>query len=134
MMQTKATRRSLRMHPRKVRLLIDLVRGLPVSEALVQLQFSKKHAAKPVRKLIQSAVANARHQHQQNLQANTLKITEAFVDGGPTLGRWMPRAMGRAAPIHKRTAHVTIVLAGEVAVKASTGERQSASPPQKQDS
>lgn len=115
MLTTTARLRQLRISPRKVRLLIDFIRGMRVEEALAQLQFSKKTAARPVYKLLQSAVANARHNHQ--MKEDTLVIAQAFVDGGPTLYRWMPKAMGRATPIRKRTSHVTIVLQGEAAPK-----------------
>lgn len=103
------------MSPRKVRLVIDLIRGMKASDALAQLQFSTKDAARPIRKLIQSAIANAKHNHE--MSAETLAITEAFVDGGPILYRATPRAMGRSAPIRKRTAHITITLTGEAAEK-----------------
>lgn len=110
-MQTTAKLRSLRMTPRKVRLLIDLIRGMKTQEAINQLNFSTKQAAKPVLKLLQSAIANAKHNH--NMNEETLLIKTAFVDGGRTLHRSMPRAMGRATPIRKRTANITLVLEGE---------------------
>lgn len=102
---------NLRMAPRKVRLLADLIRGMHVAEALVQLKFSKKHAAKPMMKLLRSAVANA--EHNNNIDIDTLVVTEAYVNGGPILYRWMPRAFGRATKIRKRTSHITIVVEGE---------------------
>lgn len=114
-MQTKAILRSLRMGPRKVRLLVDLIRGMKVEKAINQLQFSKKTAAKPVLKLLNSAIANAEHNHGMN--RDSLVIKTAFVDSGATLHRWTPRAMGRATPIRKRTAHITLILEG-VAEKA----------------
>jgi len=115
--ETTATIRNLRMAPRKVRLLIDLVRGMHVDTALTQLTFSKKEAAKPVLKLLKSAIANATHNHQ--IDPKTLVITRAFVDGGLTLHRYTPRAFGRAAPIRKRSAHVTLVLSGDGAVETA---------------
>ncbi|MBT4153063.1 MAG: 50S ribosomal protein L22 [Candidatus Magasanikbacteria bacterium] len=111
-MKTKAVLRNLRISPRKVRLLVDLVRGMKVQEAVLQLQFSKKHAALPVKKLIESAMANAVHNHSMDIE--NLKISEAFVDQGVTLKRWMPRAFGRASGLKKRSSHVTIVLEGAV--------------------
>ncbi len=111
-MKTKAVLRNLRTSPRKVRLLVDLVRGMNVQEAVLQLQFSKKHAALPVKKLIESAMANAVHNHSMNVES--LKICEAFVDQGVTLKRWMPRAFGRASGLKMRSSHVTIVLEGNV--------------------
>lgn len=109
-MQTKAKLRYLRVAPRKVRLLIDLVRGMKVDEALIQLQYSGKKAATPLKKLIESAIANAQHNHK--MDRKTLIVKEAYVDGGPILYRWMPRAFGRASKIRKRTSHITVVLEG----------------------
>jgi len=109
--QTKAILRSLKVAPRKVRLLIDLVRGMKVEDAINQLQFSKKEASGSVLKLLNSAIANALHNH--GMKKDTLVIKTAFVDGGKTLHRWIPRAMGRATPIRKRTSHITIILEGE---------------------
>ena len=100
------------MTPRKVRLLIDLIRGLSVDKALAQLAVSKKTAARPVAKLLQSAVANAVHNH--NIKKDSLVIVAAAVDGGATLHRWTPKAHGRANPIRKRTAHISLVLEGVV--------------------
>ncbi len=99
------------MSPRKVRLLIDLIRGMKAADGLVHLQMSGRSAAKPVAKLLASAMANARHNHDMKLES--LVISEAYVDGGPILYRSTPRAMGRSAPIRKRTAHITVVLMGE---------------------
>jgi large subunit ribosomal protein L22 len=102
---------NVRIAPRKVRLLADLIRGMNVAEALVQLKFSKKHAAKNMMTLLRSAVANA--EHNNNIDINTLVVKESYVNGGPILYRWMPRAFGRATKIRKRTSHVTIVVEGE---------------------
>lgn len=115
MITTTATLRRLRMSPRKVRLVVALIRGRKVDEALAQLQFAKKIAARPILKLLQSAVANAAHNHQ--LQRDSLTIKSVTVDGGQILYRWQPRAMGRATPIRKRTSHVTIILEGEMTEK-----------------
>jgi len=114
--QATAKLNNLRIAPRKVRLLADLIRGMHVADALMQLKFSKKQAAVPVMKLLRSAVANA--EHNANIDINTLVVKESYVDGGPILYRWMPRAFGRAGKIRKRTSHITIVLEGdEKAVK-----------------
>jgi large subunit ribosomal protein L22 len=110
-MTTTARLRYLRMSPRKVRLVIGLIRGMNAAAALTQLQFSTKQAARPVAKLLQSAMANAAHNHE--MKPETLMVTQAVVDGGPILYRATPRAMGRSAPIRKRTAHITITLSGE---------------------
>ncbi len=113
--QATAKLRHLRMTPRKVRLVIDLIRGMKVAEAMVQLDRLHKDAVRPVKKLLESGIANAKNNH--NIKEETLVITSAFVDGGPTLHRWMPRAMGRASAIRKRTSHITLVLEGEVEEK-----------------
>lgn len=110
-MQTTAILRSLRIAPRKVRLVVDLIRGMKVQDAINQLNFSKKVSATAVLKLLKSAIANAKHNH--GMTEESLFIKTAFVDGGKTLHRSTPRAMGRATPIRKRTAHITLVLEGE---------------------
>ncbi len=102
---------NLRIAPRKVRLLADLIRGMHVAEALVQLKFSKKHAAKNMSVLLRSAVANA--EHNADIDIDTLVVKEAYVNGGPILYRWMPRAFGRATKIRKRTSHITLVVEGD---------------------
>ncbi len=113
-----ATLRYLRMSPRKVRLLVDLIRGQEVAEAETQLTFSTKIGAKPLLKLLRSAKANA--VHNAALDPDTLKIDSAFVDGGPMQYRFTPRAFGRATPIRHRTAHITLVLRGDVNEKAAS--------------
>jgi large subunit ribosomal protein L22 len=108
MPEVKAHTRFLRMSPRKVRLVVDAVRGMRVEPALAQLQFMSKAAARPVKKLLESAIANAEHNFK--LEREGLFIKTALVNQGPTLKRWRPRAMGSAAPILKRTCHLTLVL------------------------
>lgn len=107
-MTVKAQAKYIRMSPRKIRLVVDLVRGLDVEEAKTQLNFMNKIAARPVLKLLESAVANASHNFK--LKKENLYIKEIQVDGGPTLKRWKPRAFGRATPIRKRSSHITILL------------------------
>jgi len=107
-MDVNAKARYIRMSPRKVRLVVDLIRGMTVGEARSQLKFMKKAAAEPVLKLLNSAVANA--QHNFNMDTKELYIKQIKADGGPVLGRWRARAFGRAAPIRKRTTHITIVV------------------------
>jgi large subunit ribosomal protein L22 len=121
-MQTTAKLRQLRVAPRKVRLVVDLIRGMSVKDALVQLQFSPKHSARPVMKLLQSAMANAKHNHEMDTE--TLVVKTAFVDGGPTLHRWMPRAMGRATKLRKRTSHITLILEGDVVEKKAPAKKE----------
>jgi len=106
--KTTAKLRYLRISPRKIRLLADLVRGRPVEYALTQLQFSQKQAARPLAKLLQGAVANAKHNPEFKNEA--LFVQTITVDGGPVLDRSLPRAFGRASSIRKRTSHITVVL------------------------
>jgi large subunit ribosomal protein L22 len=112
-MEVKAKARHIKMSPKKVRLVANLVRGMDVSAAEAQLTFLKKAAARPVLKLIQSARANATHNFK--LDGDGLFIKTITVDGGPVLHRWMPRAFGRATPLRKRSSHITVVLAERVA-------------------
>lgn len=107
-MKVDAKLNYLRVAPRKVRLVADLVRGRRVSEAEDRLHFVKKKASKPVEKLLRSAVANAEHNFE--LKKDNLYILEIRVDEGPTLKRWRPRARGAANEIQKKTSHITIVL------------------------
>lgn len=117
MKQTTAKLNNLRMTPRKVRLLVDLIKGMKATEAALQLEFSTKHASRPLLKLLRSAMANATHNHKMDVQS--LVVTGAVVDAGQTLHRWMPRAMGRATPIRKRSSQITLTLTGEAAVNAT---------------
>ena len=112
-MDARAVARHIRMSPRKVRLVVDQIRGRPVNEAYALLQFSKKSAAVPVEKTLRSAVANAQYKGQEKgevVDADELVVSEAFVDEGPTLRRFRAAAMGRAAPIRRRTSHITVVV------------------------
>ena len=113
-MEARAIQRSVRQSPRKMRLVVDMVRGKPVNEAVALLKFSKKHAARQISKVLLSAVSNAREasmKGDERLDEDTLFVKTATVDPGPALKRFMPAAMGRATPIKKRTSHVTIVVA-----------------------
>lgn len=107
-MKVDAKLNYLRIAPRKVRLVVDLVRGRRVSEAEDRLYFVKKKASKPVGKLLKSAIANA--EHNFDLKKDNLYISKITVDEGPTLKRWRPRARGAANEIQKKTSHITIVL------------------------
>ncbi len=120
-METTAQLRNLRMSPRKIRLLTELVKKKNVQDALVQLALKPRAAALPVKKLLDSAVANAVHNH--SLDAQSLMIKNIFVDGGATLKRFTPRAFGRASAIHKRTSHITVILEGEVDEKLQEKKR-----------
>ncbi len=112
-MQAKAIAKYVRMSPRKVRLVVDLIRGRSVNEAYATLQFSKKAAADPVGKTLRSAVANAQYKAQDEgdvLDVDDLFVREAYVDEGPMLKRWRAAAMGRAAPRRRRQSHITVVV------------------------
>lgn len=110
-MEVSAKLNQLKMSPRKVRLVVDVVRGSQVAKALAELQFMKKHAAEPVAKLLKSAIANATNNF--NLETSNLFVKTIFVDESTTMKRWMPKAHGRATKIRKRSCHVNIVL-GEI--------------------
>ena len=99
------------MAPRKIAVVVDLVRGKPVGTALNILRFTKRAAAKPVAKLIQSAVANATDLSKGQVDVDALYVKTISVDQGSTLRRFMPRAMGRATRINKKSSHVSVVLA-----------------------
>ena len=103
----------IRQSPYKLRLVLNLIRGLPVSEALDILKFTKRKASDEITKVIESAMANA--ENNFGLNSNNLYISKAIADEGPTLKRFRPRARGRAGRINKRTSHLIIEL-------ASTGE------------
>jgi large subunit ribosomal protein L22 len=108
-MNAHATANHIRQSPYKVRIVLDLVRGRPVDEARVVLDFTNRKAAGTIKKLLNSAVANAEHNFA--LDADELIVSEAYANEGPTLKRWRPRARGRATRILKRTSHITIVVA-----------------------
>ncbi len=110
-MKAHATARYVRQSPFKVRRVLDLVRGLPVDEARVVLEFTNRRATEPIMKTLNSAVANA--EHNLALDADELFVSEAYANEGPTLKRYRPRARGRATQIRKRTCHITIVVADE---------------------
>jgi len=106
--EARAQARYVRIAPRKVRIVLDLIRGKKVDEALNILQFTPKRASKIVEKLIRSAVANAENNH--NMNPDSLYIYRCYADQGPTLKRFRARAFGRAAMIRKKTSHITVVL------------------------
>ncbi len=106
--ETKAVARYIRISPRKARLVIDTIRGRDLDEAEQILDFSDRAAARVVSKVLRSAAANA--ENNNGLSPETLFVSKAFVDEGPTLKRFRPRAMGRATRINKRTCHITVIL------------------------
>ena len=107
-METKAVARFVRISPRKVRLIMDQVRGKKVEEALNMLSFAPHRGARVLKKLIDSAVANAGQ--NSGVDVDSLFIRQVYADEGPTLKRWRPRALGRATRIRKRTSHLTVIL------------------------
>ncbi|MBN2980496.1 MULTISPECIES: 50S ribosomal protein L22 [Cohnella] len=106
--EAKAVARYIRIPARKVRLVVDLIRGKQVGEAVAILRHTPRSASPVLEKLLNSAVANAEHNYQ--LDVNKLVITEAYVNEGPTLKRFQPRSQGRAFSIFKRTSHITLVV------------------------
>ncbi|KXH80795.1 50S ribosomal protein L22 [Sporosarcina sp. HYO08] len=108
MQQAKATVRTVRIAPRKVRLVVDLIRGKKVGEAVAILRLTPKAASPVVEKVLNSAIANAEHNYEMNVE--DLYVSEVFVDEGPTMKRFRPRAQGRASAINKRTSHITLVV------------------------
>jgi len=108
MTEVIAKAKYIRMSPRKVRLVVNLIRNMNAKEAVARLKLLRKEAAIPVKKVIESAIANA--EHNFNLKRESLYIKKITADSGPTLKRWQPRAHGRATPIRKRSCHITVVL------------------------
>jgi len=110
----RAQAKFVRVTPMKARRVIDLVRGMPADEALAVLRFAPQAASEPVYKVVASAVANARHKAEQasrRVDAKDLVVREAYVDEGPTMKRFRPRAQGRAFRVRKRTSHITVIVA-----------------------
>jgi large subunit ribosomal protein L22 len=120
----RAIARHVRISPTKARRVVNLVRGLPAKEALTVLRFAPQAASEPVYKVLASAVANA--ENNERLDPDSLLVAEAYVDEGPTLKRFRPRAQGRAYRIRKRTCHITIVV--ESVVAATPGRTAKAVP------
>ena len=108
-MEAKARARFIRISPQKARLVADMIRGKHVEEAVTTLRFTPKKGARILRKVLESAIANA--SQDDAIDVDNLFVKTIFVDGGPMLKRIRPRAMGRATKILKRTSHITIVLA-----------------------
>lgn len=107
-MEAKAHAKSIRIAPRKAQLVVDLIRGKQVGEAIAILRHTPKAASPVVEKLLNSAIANAEHNYSMDI--NNLVISQAYVNQGPTMKRFRPRAMGRASRINKRTSHITLVV------------------------
>lgn len=128
-MEATARAMHLRISPRKMRLVVDLIRGRKVEEALVILQATQKKASPLVEKLLRSAVANALYVGEDADEAEALArpdvdelvVTRAFVDGGPVMKRFRPRSMGRANRIRKRTSHLTIAVGTKPPSRKASG-------------
>jgi large subunit ribosomal protein L22 len=117
MMEARATARYVRVSPRKIRQLVDEVRGTDVGRALDMLDYASRPVAKTVSKLIRSAVANAVNM-EGRVEVDDLYVKELTVGDGPRLKRWVPRARGRATPIIKRSSHITVVVAERKSAEA----------------
>ncbi len=113
-MEARAVARFVRVPPRKARLVVDMVRGQNINQALLAVRYTNKQAARIVEKVLRSALANAQENHGAT-DVDRLLVREAYVDEGPSLKRIQPRAMGRAFRIRHRTSHITIVLADQPA-------------------
>lgn len=125
-MEAMAKARFVRVTPMKARRVVDLVRGKNAEEAVAILTFAPQAASEPVLKVVRSAMANAvegARRDGQRLDESALYVSEAFVDEGPTLKRFRPRAQGRAGRILKRTSHITVVVAEREAAGSKGGTR-----------
>ena len=128
-MEARAQARFVRVTPTKARRVVDLIRGMNADEASALLKFAPQAAAEPVRKVLESAIANA--DNLAGTPRETLVVVQAYADGGPTMKRFRPRSHGRASRINKRTCHITVVVdekrtASQLA--ASAGKNASAAP------
>ncbi len=123
MLEARAINRYVNSSPRKMRLVIDLIRGRSIPEALSILHFSPKHAAKVAEKVVRSAVSNLQNKDEAGrVDPETLYVKEVFVDGGPGMKRMLPAPMGRAYRIVKRSNHLTVVVA-QRAVRAKAAAK-----------
>jgi large subunit ribosomal protein L22 len=120
----RAVARHVRISPMKARRVVDLVRGMPAKEALTVLQFAPQAASEQVYKVLASAMANA--ENNERLDPDSLLVRAAYVDEGPTLKRFRPRAQGRAYRIRKRTCHITIEVESVVAAQAGRAAKKTA--------
>jgi large subunit ribosomal protein L22 len=128
-MEAKAQARYVRVTPQKARRVVDLIRGKQAQEAVAVLEFAPQAASETVRKVVQSAIANARVKAQaasEPFDERLLVVQTAFVDEGPTLKRFRPRAQGRAYRINKRTSHITVVVAPRAALAGRAPGRAAA--------
>ena len=128
-MQVVAKLRYARISPQKCRLVADQIRGQSVGSALKILAFSRKKAARMMHKVLESAIANAEHNH--DLVGDDLRVLTATADEGPTLKRFQPRAQGRAFRIRKRTSHITVVVESALPAAAVTDSQTAPATPKK---
>jgi large subunit ribosomal protein L22 len=119
-MQATAILKYIRLSPQKGRLVADQIRGLPVARALEVLGFSRKKAARPLRKALESAIANA--EHNEGADVDELRVASVEINGGPVLKRFHARAKGRGARILKRTSHIVVTVSDQKARKAAKGK------------
>jgi large subunit ribosomal protein L22 len=122
-MEAMAVARHVRVTPQKARRIVDLIRGRQAADAVAVLRFAPQGASEPVLKVLQSAIANARvkaDKASESFDERALVVTAAYVDEGPTMKRFRPRAQGRAGRINKRTSHITVHVAPKVTGKAGT--------------
>ena len=121
-MEARAKARYVRVTPRKARRVVDLIRGMPADQAQATLKFAPQSASDPVGKVLASAIANAGQ--VSNLGAGALVVSRAWVDEGPTLKRFRPRAQGRGYRIYKRTSHITVIVSDGGQSGAGAGRRE----------
>ena len=124
--EARAIARHVRVTPQKARRVVDLIRGKNATDAVSVLRFAPQGAAEPVRKVLESAIANARvkaDQTAERFDERDLVVASAFVDEGATMKRFRPRAQGRAGRINKRTSHITVVVAPKPAKSTNGGNR-----------
>lgn len=128
-MEARAIARFVRVTPQKARRVVDLIRGMEAAEAQTLLKFAPQAASEPIGKVLNSAIANATN--NLNLDPTTLVISQVFVDEGPTMKRFRPRAQGRAFRINKRTSHITVVVESREGVHAEIVETKKKTAPKK---
>lgn len=128
-MEARAIARFVRVTPQKARRVVDLIRGMEAAEAQTLLKFAPQAASEPIGKVLDSAIANATN--NLNLDPTTLVISQVFVDEGPTMKRFRPRAQGRAFRINKRTSHITVVVESREGVHAEIVETGKKTAPKK---
>jgi large subunit ribosomal protein L22 len=117
MMEARAQARYVRVTPMKARRVVDVIRGMQADEAAAMLRFAPQAAAEPVRKVLESAMANA--EDKDGVATDSLYVAEAYVDEGPTIKRFRPRAQGRAYRINKRTSHISVIVEERTPVQRS---------------